>query len=276
MNSPCNTSFHTLQFQSGPGFVERSRNGCLLLFLRLRPSVPTATQGRPDEQPHASPGICILVKAGYSTLACRCFLLESVASVVPIRCQTKKTFIMRSNSPKPLPATFPAWIFGLVMCCVFSVAIADEFSDVRRLLKQGQTFEALQKVDAQIANRPKELQGRFLKGLILVEMGRSAEAIVVFKELTEDFPEQPEPYNNLAVLYAQQKQYNMALTVLEMAVRTHPGYAIAHENLGDVYARLASHSYDQALQLDPSNKATQFKLSKLREFDSARSGSTSK
>ena len=196
--------------------------------------------------------------------------------MILIRSQTKKTFIMRSNSPKPSPATFPAWIFGLVICCVFSFAIADEFSDVRRLLKQGQTLEALQKVDAQIAKQPKELQGRFLKGLILVEMGRSTEAIGVFRDLTEEFPEQPEPYNNLAVLYAQQKQYNMALTVLEMAVRTHPGYAIAHENLGDVYARLASHSYDQALQLDPSNKATQFKLSKLREFDSVPSGSASK
>ena len=78
------------------------------------------------------------------------------------------------------------------------------------------------------------------------------------------------------MLYAAQGQYERARQALEMAIRANSQYAIAHENLGDVYARLASHSYDQALQLDPSNKATQFKLSKLREFDSAPSGSTSK
>lgn len=133
-------------------------------------------------------------------------------------------------------------------------------------MKQGQLPQALEKVETYISSKPKDAQGRFLKGLILTDMGRQADAIAVFTKLTEDFPELPEPYNNLAVLYAQQKQYDKARSALEMAIRTHPSYSIAHENLGDVYAKLASQAYDKALQLDSSNTVTQTKLSMIKEL----------
>lgn len=143
---------------------------------------------------------------------------------------------------------------------------ADSLPEIQRLIKQGQYPQALERVDAYIATRPKDAQGRFTKGLILTELNRPADAIVVFQRLTEDYPELPEPYNNLAVLYAQQKQYDKARTALEMAIRTHPAYATAHENLGDVYAKLASQAYDKALQIDSSNTGAQSKLSLIREL----------
>jgi tetratricopeptide (TPR) repeat protein len=127
---------------------------------------------------------------------------------------------------------------------------ADNLPEVQRLIKQGQYPQALGKGRRLPEQPPKDAQGRFLKGLIYTEMNKPAEAIAVFTKLTEDYPELPEPYNNLAVLYAQQKQYDKARTALEMAIRTHPSYAIAYENLGDVYAKLASQAYDKALQLD--------------------------
>jgi tetratricopeptide (TPR) repeat protein len=145
-------------------------------------------------------------------------------------------------------------------------AVADNLPEIQRLMKQGQYPQALEKVDAYLASRPKDAQGRFLKGLILTELNRPADAIAVFTKLTEDYPELPEPYNNLAVLYAQQKQYDKARTALEMAIRTHPAYAIAYENLGDVYAKLASQAYDKALQLDSSNAAAQNKLALIRDL----------
>ncbi|MFZ2268463.1 MAG: tetratricopeptide repeat protein [Azonexus sp.] len=145
-------------------------------------------------------------------------------------------------------------------------AFADNLPDVQRLIKQGQYPQALEKVDAYLSNKPKDAQGRFLKGLIYTEMNKPADAIAVFTKLSEDYPELPEPYNNLAVLYAQQKQYDKARTALEMAIRTHPSYAIAYENLGDVYAKLASQAYDKALQLDNSNPATQNKLALIRDL----------
>ena len=150
-------------------------------------------------------------------------------------------------------------------------AFADNLPEVQRLMKQGQLPQAMEKVDAYLSGKPKDAQGRFLKGLIFTEMNKPAEAIAVFTKLTEDFPELPEPYNNLAVLYAQQKQYDKARTALEMAIRTHPSYAIAYENLGDIYAKLASQAYDKALQLDGANAATQNKLALIRDLISTSS-----
>jgi len=174
---------------------------------------------------------------------------------------------MRPSSSTPSLARLPALIIGLALSVSVSFAIAaDTLPDIQRLMKQGQMPQALEKVDAYISTKPKDAQGRFLKGLILTEMARPADAIAVFTKLTEDYPELPEPYNNLAVLYAQQKQYDKARTALEMAIRTHPSYSIAHENLGDVYAKLASQAYDKALQLDSSNSVTQSKLSLIREL----------
>ena len=161
--------------------------------------------------------------------------------------------------------TLRAMAIGLAISFA-APAFADNLPDVQRLIKQGQYPQALEKVDAYLSSRPKDAQGRFLKGLIFTEMNKPADAIGVFTKLSEDYPELPEPYNNLAVLYAQQKQYDKARTALEMAIRTHPSYAIAYENLGDVYAKLASQAYDKALQLDNSNSTTQNKLALIRDL----------
>jgi tetratricopeptide (TPR) repeat protein len=151
----------------------------------------------------------------------------------------------------------------LVMC---SPALADDYDDAVRLLKQGKTTAALKKVDAAIAADKNDARSRFLKGLILAEQGKAQAAIDVFTALTRDYPELPEPYNNLAVLYAAEGQYEQAREALEMAIRTHPSYAVAHENLGDVYAKMASQAYDKALSLDRGNQTAQTKLSLIREL----------
>jgi Flp pilus assembly protein TadD len=157
-------------------------------------------------------------------------------------------------------------ILVLLFALTLQSAVASELAEAQRLLKQGQAEQALAKVDAYVAGKPRELQGRFLKGLILMEMKRPNDAVVVFKQISDDYPELPEPYNNLAVIYAGQQQLERARMLLEMAIRTHPGYALARENLGDVLLRLASQSYDEALRLDPANKAIQAKQARLREL----------
>ncbi len=150
-------------------------------------------------------------------------------------------------------------------------AHADDLQDISKLVKQGQHARALEQVDKYLAIKPKDAQGRFLKGIVLTEMNKPNEAVAVFTKLTEDYPELPEPYNNLAVIYAQQKQYDKAKQALEMAIRTHPSYATAHENLGDIYARLASQAYDKALQIDSSNSSAQNKLALIRDLMSTAS-----
>ncbi|WP_294636095.1 tetratricopeptide repeat protein [uncultured Aquabacterium sp.] len=142
---------------------------------------------------------------------------------------------------------------------------ADDVADVQKLLSAGKNAEALQKADQFLASKPRDPMMRFLRGISLSQAGRTAEAITAFTKLTEDFPELPEPFNNLAVLYAQQGQYDKARTALEMAIRTNPSYATAYENLGDVYAKLASQAYSKALQID-TRSAVAPKLAMIRDL----------
>ena len=154
------------------------------------------------------------------------------------------------------------------------IAHASEMSDINKLMRTGQYAEALTRTDAILAKHPRDAQLRFTKGLILAEQNRSAEAIAVFAKLTEDFPDLPEPYNNLAVLYAADGQYDKARAALDMAMRTNPTYATALENLGDVYAKLASQAYDKALQIDPGSNVPQPKLTLLRSLNGNTTGGT--
>jgi predicted negative regulator of RcsB-dependent stress response len=145
-------------------------------------------------------------------------------------------------------------------------AQGDDLQEAQQLLKQGQTDRAMERVEQYLKSRPKDARGRFLRGILLTEQNKPVEAIRVFTELTQEYPELPEPYNNLAVLYASQGQYDKARAALEMAIRTHPSYATAHENLGDIYAKMASQAYDKALQLDRNNQAAQTKLNLIRDL----------
>jgi len=145
-------------------------------------------------------------------------------------------------------------------------AAVSSVQEANQAFRQGNNKAALDKVDSFLTANPKDAQGRFLKGLVLTEMNRYSDAIKIFTGLTEDFPELPEPYNNLAVLYAAQADYERAKNSLEMAIRTHPSYATAHENLGDIYAKMASQAYDKAMQLDKSNTSAQTKLALIRDL----------
>jgi tetratricopeptide (TPR) repeat protein len=153
-------------------------------------------------------------------------------------------------------------------CTAAFAAPADDLKEAQRLYAQGKVPGAMEKVDAYLKEMPKDTQGRFLKGLLLVEEKKNAEAIEVFTALTEEYPELPEPYNNLAVLYAAQGNYDRARAVLELAIQTNPQYAMAHENLGDIYAQLASRAYARALQLDKDSASAKAKSAKLKELTS--------
>jgi Flp pilus assembly protein TadD len=146
------------------------------------------------------------------------------------------------------------------------VAMADDYGDVNTLLRSGKLTEALARADQYLAGRPRDPQMRFLKGVIQTQAGRTAEAIETYTALTQEYPELAEPYNNLAVLYAGKSQFDKARVALEQALRANPGYATAHENLGDVYARLAGISYTKAQQLDPADRTVAPKLALIRQL----------
>ncbi|MBV8657322.1 MAG: tetratricopeptide repeat protein, partial [Burkholderiales bacterium] len=129
-------------------------------------------------------------------------------------------------------------------------AFAGDADDVAALLNKGHADDALQAADRALAKTPRDARLRLLRGNALAGLGRTADAIQVFSALTVDYPSLPEPYNNLASLYAQQGQLDKARAALELALQTNKAYATAHTNLTDVYSRLAAQAYEKALQRD--------------------------
>jgi len=137
----------------------------------------------------------------------------------------------------------------LLFCLAFGAAVAvraDVLRDVETLYRAGDVEHALRRTDAAIVANPADARLRFFKGVMLAESQRPAEAQAVFERMSQDFPELPEPYNNLAVLYAAQGDWHKARQALESALRADPAYATAYENLGDVYLQLARLAYEQA------------------------------
>lgn len=147
-----------------------------------------------------------------------------------------------------------------------SAAQPEPLVQAERLFKEGRSDAALSRVENYLAGRPGDARGRFLKGVILTAQNKTDEAIRVFTDLTHDFPELPEPYNNLAVLHAARGEYERARMALETALRVSPKYSVAHENLGDIYAKMAAQSYERAAELDPRNRRAAVKLKLVTEL----------
>ncbi len=129
-------------------------------------------------------------------------------------------------------------------------------SAIDKLVAAGKLNDALAKSDEHLKQYPRDAQVRFTRGRVLMEMGRNAEAIDAFTALTQDFPELPEPFNNLAALYAQAGEYDRARAALESAIRNNPSFAVAYSNLGDVYAKLAQQAYQKALKIAPTARVS--------------------
>ena len=143
---------------------------------------------------------------------------------------------------------------------------ADALKEAATLVGNRQYDTAQEKLAALLAKRPREPRARFLKGVAETEQGHPDAAMAVFRGLIDDYPELPEPYNNLAVLLAQRGEYESARAALETAIRTAPDWSVPHENLGDIYARLAALQYGQATKLDKTNKTAPAKLALVRDL----------
>ena len=137
---------------------------------------------------------------------------------------------------------------------------------MRALVAQKNYVAALDAIEVWLAEHPDDAQVRFRVGIVLTEQNRVDDAIAVFAALAAAFPKLPEPYNNLAVLYASRGEYIKARDALLVAINTHPSYATAHENLGDIYAKMAGLAYDKALELDGQNQSAKAKLALMRDL----------
>jgi Flp pilus assembly protein TadD len=138
--------------------------------------------------------------------------------------------------------------------------------EVAELMRAGRLDEALARAEARLKDNPRDAQVRFMRGVILAEQGKAVEATLVFERLIQEFPELPEPYNNLAAIHAAQGRYESAQRLLLQALQAAPNYVTAYENLGDLYLSMAQAAYGRALELDPDNRTAGPKLQATREL----------
>jgi tetratricopeptide (TPR) repeat protein len=128
----------------------------------------------------------------------------------------------------------------------WAAAQSAPYAQVQRLITAEQFDQALSLADGWLQNQPTDPQMRLLKGVIQSKTQQNEAALTTLTAITQEFPELPEPYNNLAVLHAQAGDLQQARLALEMALRINPAYSTAQRNLGDVYVQLALQAYQQA------------------------------
>jgi Flp pilus assembly protein TadD len=142
---------------------------------------------------------------------------------------------------------------------------ASETQQLEALVRERRLEQALQRADAILARNPRNAQVRFQRAVVLSDLKRIDEAISAFEALSQDFPELPEPYNNLAVLHAAAGRYEQARSLLQRSLEAQPGYVTAYENLGDLYVSMAADAYQRGLNLAPGSRPLQSKLTLARE-----------
>lgn len=157
-------------------------------------------------------------------------------------------------------------IVCLLLFFLISPLLHSAPEQIQALIAENELDDALKLTNEELGKDPGNVTYRFFKGLILTKLNQLTQARDIFISLTKSNPDLPEPYNNLAVVYAAMGDYPNARKALQEAINTHPSYATAHENMGDIYARLASQAYNQALALDEDNTTAKAKLSLINDL----------
>ncbi len=124
-------------------------------------------------------------------------------------------------------------------------AAADPVERVVSLLSQEKYSEARAALEPLLQGEPNAPRLRLLHGILRAREGRPGVAIAIFERLRNDRPDMFEPYNNLAVLYAERGRLDDARDGLLAALERKPD-AVAYANLGDVYTKLADRAYSHA------------------------------
>jgi len=156
----------------------------------------------------------------------------------------------------------------LSMLLAAASAWADDAADVQKLMHDGDLPGALARAQGAAKAEPRDAKVRFLEGVILLDLKRDDEALAAFQHMTEDFPELPDPYNNIALLQARAGKLDAARVALETALRNDPGYVVARANLGEVYLRLALQAWETVARTMPGDAALQRRLKLARELAS--------
>ena len=172
-----------------------------------------------------------------------------------------------TKSNKKTGTQFRNLLVVSILLMFTNILIAESnIEKIKLLLKQGKYENAESIIKETIEYNLNNPEILFYRGIIQTNLGKTNQAIDTFRDLTERFPELPEPFNNLAVLYAEKGQFRLAKEILEQAIKTNPSYLTAHINLGDIFTKMASEAYNKALEIDKSNNIAITKLSMITQL----------
>jgi Flp pilus assembly protein TadD len=152
----------------------------------------------------------------------------------------------------------------MVLLCAGTFAQADEAAEVRGLMARGDWSAALLRAEKAAAANPRDAQARFLHGVVLMDMSRDTQALALFTAMTHEYPELPDPHNNMALLHARNGRLELARQALEMALRNDPSHRAARANLGQIHLMLAVQAWEQAAVTGPIDVPLQRKLESAR------------
>lgn len=155
-------------------------------------------------------------------------------------------------------------VFLLALLSMVSLCHAGPVDDLRALMARGDLPAALAAADKAVQAQPQDAGLRFLRGVVLMDLRRDEEAALQFTTLTHEYPELPDPYNNLALLHARAGRLEPARQALQSALLNDPRHRAARVNLGQVHLLLAAQAWEQAAATQPSDLALQRKLQALR------------
>jgi len=148
------------------------------------------------------------------------------------------TLLLCSGHAIAAPAVEPA----LEQPATLSISAAHTLIDL------GRNADAIGVLKQLVENTPTDFQAWFLLGVTQAKERRFHDAVASFGKVVALQPKLAEPHNNLAVIYNALGNFRAAVKELEASLKLKPDYATAHENIGDLYVKLAADAYRKALK----------------------------
>jgi tetratricopeptide repeat protein (fragment) len=138
------------------------------------------------------------------------------------------------------------------------------YAQAQSMAENGNPRGALRQLESRLATNPQDSRAAYLKGLVLMQLGRGEEAERWYKMMQANFPDLPQPGNALAVIYAGRGDLPAAELALRDVLLKHPEHNSARVNLARLYVQMAQAEYEKALKATPDNAMIARKLEALK------------
>ena len=138
------------------------------------------------------------------------------------------------------------------------------YAQAQSMAENGNPGGALRQLETRLATNPQDSRAAYLKGLVLMQLGRGEEAERWYKMMQANFPNLPQPGNALAVIYAGRGDLPAAELALREVLAKHPEHNSARVNLARLYVQMAQAEYEKALKATPDNAMIARKIEALK------------